>query len=65
MKQIIKSLEKQLEKLREHVQKREDYVDTRSEEWQESNKCEEYTDKTQDIEAQADELDTLLMNLKN
>jgi hypothetical protein len=64
MKSIIKNLEKQLEKLRELIQAREDKIDDMSEKWQESEKCEEWEDKTQDIEAQADELDTLIDSLK-
>ena len=64
MKQIIKNLEKQLEQLRELIQKREDKVDEMSEKWQESEKCEEWEYKTMDIESQADELDSLIDNLK-
>lgn len=64
MKDIIKSLEKQLVKLRGVIQNREDYVNDRSEKWQESEKCEEYEDKTQDIEYQAGELDTVIDELK-
>jgi len=64
MKMIINNLEKQLEKLRELVQEREDKIDDMSEKWQESEKCEEWEDKTQDIEEQADELDNVISNLK-
>lgn len=64
MKTIIKNLEKQLEKLRELIQAREDKVDDMSERWQESEKCEEWMDKTQDIEEQADELDNVISNLQ-
>lgn len=64
MKKIIKSLEKQLEALRELIQKREDKVDDMSEAWQESEKCVDWEDKTQDIELSADELDTLINELK-
>lgn len=46
MKTIIKNLEKQLEKLRELIQQREDHVSDKSEKWQESEKCVEYEDKT-------------------
>jgi len=63
MKNIIKSLEKQLEKLREIIQDREDKIDNMSEKWQESEKCEEWEDKTRDIEEQADELDNVILNL--
>jgi flagellar biosynthesis chaperone FliJ len=64
MKQIIKNLEKQLEKLREFIQEREDKVDGMSEKWQESEKCEEFMDKTMEIEEQANELDTVICNLQ-
>lgn len=63
MKTIIKNLRKQLEKLRELVQAREDKVDDMSEGWQESEKCEYYMDKTRDIEERANELDTLIDDL--
>ncbi len=64
MKTIIKNLEKQLEKLRELIQAREDKVDDMSEKWQESEKCEEWMDKTQEFEEQADELDNVISNLR-
>ena len=63
MKTIIKNLEKQLEKLRELIQAREDKVDDMSEKWQESEKCDEWMDKTQEFEEQADELDNVICNL--
>ena len=65
MKEIIKNLEKQLEKLREFIQEREDKVDNMSAKWQESEKCEEFMDKTQEIEDEADELNNLICNLQN
>ena len=65
MKLIIKQLQKQLLKLRKLVQIREDYVINRSERWQESAKCEDYEDKTWNIESQADELDSIIDNLKD
>jgi|TARA_R110000851_G_scaffold281736_1_gene435211 hypothetical protein len=64
MKKIIKNLEKQLEKLRELIQAREDKVYGMSEKWQESEKCEEWEDKTQEFDGQADELDDLISNLQ-
>ena len=64
MKTIIKNLEKQLENLRKLVQAREDKVYGMSEKWQESEKCEDFTDNTQEIDAQADELENLIDNLK-
>lgn len=64
MKKIIKNLEVELEKLREHIQDREDYADERSEKWQESEKGERYMDKTIEIESQADELENIIIELK-
>lgn len=64
MKKIIAQLEKQLTNLEELIQKREDYVDERSEKWQESEACEEYMDKTQDIDIQVAELYTVIDELK-
>lgn len=64
MKKIIESLEKQRSKLEEIVQKREDYVDERSEKWQESEACEEYIYKTEDIEGSIEDLDHVIDNLK-
>lgn len=64
MKKIIENLEKQLEQLRELIQKREDKVDDMSEKWQESERCEEWMDKTIEIESQADELDSLIDSFK-
>jgi len=64
MKTIIKNLEKQLEKLREHIQNREDKFDDRSEKWQESEKGEFFQDQTMEIESKADELDCLIDDLK-
>lgn len=63
MKKIIKNLEKQLNFLRELIQAREDKVDTMSEKWQESEKCEEFNDKTQEIEDQLNELDCVIDSL--
>lgn len=64
MKSIIKQLEKQLEKLKEVIQNREDKIDGMSEKWQESEKCEEWEDKTMDIGEQADNLFELIEGLK-
>lgn len=63
MKTIIKNLQKQLEKLRELIQAREDKVDGMSERWQESEKCEEYMDKTSDIEDKANDLYNVIDDL--
>ena len=35
-----------------------------SEKWQESEKCDEWLDKTQDLEEKADELDSVIDDLK-
>ena len=64
MKKLIKNLEKQLEKLRDLIQAREDKVDGMSEKWQESEKCEEWMDITDEIDSQADELDNVIHNLQ-
>ena len=64
MKTIIKNLKNQLNKLEELIQTREDKIDDMSEKWQESEKCEEWMDKTSDIQEQVNELDTIIDNLK-
>lgn len=64
MKTIIKNLEKQLEKLREHIQNREDKFYDCSEKWQESEKGEFFQDQTLDIEYQADDLENVIDELK-
>jgi len=64
MKNIIKNLEKELGKLRDLIQSREDKVDGMSEKWQESEKCEEWMDKTEEFEEHADELHELIYSLK-
>ena len=64
MNQIIKNLEKQLELMNDFVQLREDKIDTMSEKWQESEKCEEFQDLTQEYEEQANELYIIIDNLK-
>lgn len=64
MKKIIENLEKQHKKLSELIQSREDYVLERSAKWQESEKCEDYEDKTSEIQFQADSLDDIIDDLK-
>lgn len=64
MKKIILQLEKQLEKLNELIDTRDDYILEMSEKWQESEKCEEYEDKTIEISEKADDLDQLISELK-
>ena len=64
MKKVIKNLEKQFEALEKIVQDREDKVDNMSAKWQESEKCEEWMDKTDDINTQASELFSLIESLK-
>ena len=64
MKKIIIQLEKQEENLREFIQNREDKVSDASERWQESEACEEFEDKTQEIEIRADELACTIEELK-
>jgi len=65
MKTIIKNLEKQLESLKDIIQAREDKIDDMSEKWQESEKCQEWEDKTMDIQTQFDELEIIIDELKN
>jgi cell fate (sporulation/competence/biofilm development) regulator YlbF (YheA/YmcA/DUF963 family) len=65
MKKIIRNLEFELDGLRELIQTREDKVDSMSEKWQESEKCEEFMDKTQDIESTADELEGIISSLQD
>jgi len=64
MKSIITALKTQHDCLLKLVQRREDTFSERTERWQESEKGEDYQDKTQDIENQADELDLLIDNLE-
>ena len=63
MKKVIKNLEKNLKDLREVIQLREDKVDSMCEKWQESEKCEEWEDKTLDIDCLADELECVIFSL--
>ncbi len=49
----------------ELIQNREDKVDDMSWRWQESQKCEDWWDKTEDIQEQANELDTIIDKLKD
>lgn len=64
MKTIIKNLNKQLEALKNLIQSREDKIDGMSEEWQESEKCEEWEDKTAEIQEQADALEEVISELE-
>ena len=65
MKKIIKTIEIEIEKLRNHIQTREDKIDDMSERWQESQKCGDWIDKIIDIEEQLNELEQVIDNLKN
>ncbi len=65
MKKIIKKLQIQEEALRELIEQRQDKVYNMSEKWQESEKCEEWEDKTNEIEAQADELTNIISELED
>ena len=64
MKKILSILEKQYEKIEEEIQKREGYVQERSEKWQESEKCEEYEYKTGDLDEVRDKLFDAIDGLK-
>ena len=61
---IIENLEIQLEELKELIQTREGKIDNMSEKWQESEKCEEWEDKTQEIEEQAEQLENVICELQ-
>jgi len=65
MKIIICQLVKQHNQLLELIQNREDKVRDMSWRWQESQKCEDWWDKTEDIQEQANELDTIIDKLKD
>tara|TARA_R110000796_G_scaffold122239_2_gene236619 strand:- start:473 stop:676 length:204 start_codon:yes stop_codon:yes gene_type:complete len=65
MKTIILNLSIELQKLRDFIQEREDKVDAMSEKWQESEICEEWMNNTQEIEEQAEELDSVICNLQD
>ena len=65
MKTIIKNLEEQREILQDLIQAREDKFYDRSEKWQESEKGQEWEDKTMDIQTQCDELEIIIDELKN
>jgi len=56
MEKIIKKIEIEIENLRIKIQKRHDKVYDMSDKWQESEKCEEWIDKTEEIEECLDQL---------
>lgn len=64
MKKIIENLENQFEKLQLIVEKRNDKVLNASEKWQESEKCDEWEYKTEDIENLSNELLCIIEQLK-
>jgi len=64
MKTIIKNLELELSKLTDLIQDRGERVYNMSAKWQESQKCEEWEDKTEEIEEQGVQLQELISNLK-
>jgi predicted nuclease with TOPRIM domain len=63
MKSVLKSIYKNLEtnsaKLEEAIEKREDVFYDRSEKWQESEKGQEYEQKTEVLQGILDEVDSL------
>ena len=65
MKKIIKKIEIEIKKLKKHIQIREDKVDTMSEKWQESEKCDDWLDTTMEIEEEVNQLELVIDNLKN
>jgi len=64
MKAIIKNLEKQHKLLVALVQKRNDKAEGMSEAWQDSDKFEEWEDKTIDIDEKAIDLHGVIIELK-
>lgn len=64
LKTIIKNLEKELDRLDELVTEREETFWDRSEKWQESEKGEEFEDKTNELDLLKGELDELIESLK-
>lgn len=50
MKELIKNLEVQYEKLRKIIKHRDSFVDLNSDNWQDLNACEVYVNITSDIE---------------
>ena len=64
MKKIIANLHKQQKELEKIIQKREDKVYEASERWQESEACEDYEYKTEEIQDRINELYTLIEELK-
>jgi len=64
MKPIIKKLKIQLNALREVVEKRQETFEGRTNKWQESDKGLDFEYTTEDIEAQAEELEAIIENLE-
>lgn len=64
MKKIIQNLEKQLEALQEHVRKRIDYKNFRSDSYLGTNLEAEHSEKTEAIKGQVIELQALIEELK-
>jgi len=64
MKKIIKKIEIEIENLRTHIQKRHDKIDSMSAKWQESEKGENYYDKTMEIEEFLNDLIIVIDDLK-
>lgn len=65
MKQILKSLEKQKDKLEVKIQHRDDYLSNRSDNWQESQKGEDYADETYRLEEVLNELEEVIESLEH
>lgn len=65
MKKIHENLTKQLELLRLEIEKREEIFSNRSENWQESEKGEEFEMATQELEQVADDLENTIDELFN
>ena len=65
MKKIIKTIEIEIEKLRDIIQTRDEKVEEMSERWQESEKCDEWIYTTVEIEECLYQLVTVIDDLKN
>lgn len=50
MKKVLKSLEKQKEKIEGKIEQRNFYFEERSEEWQDSDKAYLYAEKTEELD---------------
>lgn len=64
MKTILKTLQKNLIKIEDKCTDRECYYDERSEKWQESEKAQEYEEKTDKLNEVRDNLEMTIESLE-